>query len=77
MPGQRRFGGDAGRLEIADLTDQDHVGVGAESGRSPDAKVYPAFGLTWVCLIPATRYSIGSSTVTVFRLGTFSSLRVA
>ena len=34
--------------------------------RSADAKVSPAFSFTCTCTIPGSRYSIGSSTVTMF-----------
>ena len=41
--------------------------------RSVEANVTPATGLTWTCVIPGRRYSTGSSTVTMFRSGVFTS----
>ena len=45
--------------------------------RSAEAKLRPALRLTWTWLIPLRRYSTGSSTVTMFTSGWFSTLRVA
>ena len=45
--------------------------------RSADAKVRPAFGLTWIWLTPFSRYSTGSSTVMMFLSSSLRMFRVA
>ncbi len=45
--------------------------------RRAEAKVNPAFTLTWTWLIPAKRYSTGSSTVMMFLASSLTMLSVA
>ena len=45
--------------------------------RRPLAKVRPAFGLTWTCVMPGTWYSTGSSIVMMFFSGVLTSPRAA
>ena len=45
--------------------------------RSPVAKVSPALRLTFIWLMPAIRYSTGSSIVMMFRSTAFSSSSAA
>ncbi len=59
---------DLGRLDVADLADHDHVGVARRIVRSAAAKVRPAFAFTCTWLMPARRYSTGSSTVMILGL---------
>ena len=63
VAGERRLDRDLRRLVVADLTDQHDVGVGRRIERSALANVRPAFGFTCTWLMPAMRYSTGSSTV--------------
>ena len=69
VAGERGLDRDLGRLEVADLADQDHVGVLADDVPEPVAKVRPIFGLTAIWLTPFSWYSTGSSTVMILRSG--------
>jgi hypothetical protein len=64
VPGQRRLDRDLRRLEVADLADQDDVGVLAqERAAAPPAKFRPMFSRTWTWLTPTRLNSTGSSAV--------------
>ena len=75
VTGQRRLDRDLGRLEVADLADQDHVGRAAQHRLqdarevdSPNARI-----LTWTWLMPLMWYSTGSSAVMILTSGRLSS----
>ena len=69
VAGERRLDGDAGGLGVADLADEDDVGVLAQDRLSPPANVRPACSLIWIWLIDGNTYSTGSSMVMTFARG--------
>ena len=69
VAGERGLDGDLAGLVVADLTDQDDVGVGAQDRAQAGGEVRPALLLRLTWLMPASRYSTGSSTVMIVDLG--------
>ena len=59
MPGERGLDRDLRRLAIADLADEDDVGILAHDGAQRGAEGQTGRSCTWTCTMPGSRYSIG------------------
>jgi hypothetical protein len=69
VAGERGLQGQLGGLGVADLADQDDVGVLAQDAAQPAGEGETDFSCTWTCVMPGTCTSTGSSSVTMLRSG--------
>ena len=74
VPGERRLHRDPGGLDVADLADEDHVGVLAEDRLAARRRTSrSAASLIWIWLTVGNMYSTGSSIVITLRSFVLSS----